>query len=275
MKVHIATIHWPYGKWIDIQHHYLRKNISSEYQCYAVVNQDTEVKGHEFNYISKSSLSDHAKHLNHLLSYVSEISTDDNEILVFLDGDAFPVAPIDEYLMNRLEDFPLIAIQRLENNGEFLPHPSFCAAKIGFWKEIGPAWGETGSLTEFGRDPGGKLFDSLESKGIIWGKVLRTNRINLHPLFFGIYDNIIYHHGAGFRDPISRIDLSELNQAELQQKFLSRIAEMIPAKYLQRLKRLISPFRKKEFKIILQNRILQDDVYMQILSDKGFYKRFI
>ncbi|MFC2112202.1 hypothetical protein ACFLTA_02955 [Bacteroidota bacterium] len=275
MKVHIATIHWPYGKWMDIQHYYLEKNLGSEYNYYAVVNKDTKVVEQRFNYVSKSTQANHSKHLNHLLSYVLESSADENEILVFLDGDAFPVAPLHEYLENSLEEYPLIAIQRLENVGEFIPHPSFCAAKIGFWKELGPIWGEMRTSHEFGKDPGGNLFDRLKDKGMNWGKLMRTNQINLHPLFFGIYDNLIYHHGAGFRDPISRVDLSELNQAILQQKFLSRIAEIIPAKFLQGLKRRISPFRKEEYKIILQNRLLQDDVYNQIISNKEFYKRFI
>jgi hypothetical protein len=43
--------------------------------------------------------------------------------------------------------------------------------------------------------------------------VLRTNRRNPHPLFFGVYGDVIYHHGAGFRLPISRVDLASLGSS--------------------------------------------------------------
>ena len=33
-----------------------------------------------------------------------------------------------------------------------------------------------------------------------WVQLLRTNGSALHPMFFGIYGNVVYHHGAGFRD---------------------------------------------------------------------------
>jgi hypothetical protein len=40
--------------------------------------------------------------------------------------------------------------------------------------------------------------------------VLRSNRVDLDPLFFGIYGDVIYHHGAGFRP-------GELSRAYLDQ----------------------------------------------------------
>ena len=38
------------------------------------------------------------------------------------------------------------------------------------------------------------------------GVLIRSNKINLHPLYFGIYNNLIYHHWAGSRKMITRRD---------------------------------------------------------------------
>jgi len=34
--------------------------------------------------------------------------------------------------------------------------------------------------------------------------LLRSNRIDLHPILFALYGGIVYHHGSGFRGPLSR-----------------------------------------------------------------------
>ncbi len=55
-------------------------------------------------------------------------------------------------------------------------------------------------------DVGGNLLKILNDGGYQWYPLLRSNTTNLHPLWFGIYADIVYHHGAGFRDPECRID---------------------------------------------------------------------
>jgi hypothetical protein len=46
---------------------------------------------------------------------------------------------------------------------------------------------------------GGNLLRRLELTNTPWVQVLRSNRLNPDPLYFGIYGDVIYHHGAGFR----------------------------------------------------------------------------
>jgi hypothetical protein len=48
-------------------------------------------------------------------------------------------------------------------------------------------------------DVGGNLLRSLELSNTPWVQVLRSNRKDLDPLYYGIYGETIYHHGAGFR----------------------------------------------------------------------------
>ena len=49
-------------------------------------------------------------------------------------------------------------------------------------------------------DPGGNLLRELELQKTPWVDVLRSNRKNPDPIFFAIYGDVIYHHGAGFRE---------------------------------------------------------------------------
>lgn len=273
-RIHIATIHWPVVKWVKIQQYYLSKNISPGFYCYTIVPPKAKVDESRFEYTGRSPKNDHAGHLNHLQLKVIENAKNDNDILIFLDGDAFPIAPLDKYLEERLKEFSLIAIQRLENYGEYLPHPGFCAARVKFWEELGPVWGESISMLEFGKDPGGGLQDCLKEKGIEWGKIRRTNRTNMHPLFFGIYDNVLYHHGAGFREPISRIDMAEYKLSRIGDKPLSRMAERLPTHYFIGIKRIISPYRRMEYRIIKKNRKLQKEIFDLITADREFYRAF-
>ena len=50
------------------------------------------------------------------------------------------------------------------------------------------------------------MIDWFKNKSIEWYPLNRSNKINLHPLYFGIYDDIIYHNWTGSRNPITRPD---------------------------------------------------------------------
>jgi hypothetical protein len=74
---------------------------------------------------------------------------------------------------------------------------------VGTWRALpgdwtaGPMWpGARGQLTT---DVGANLLRRLELSEMPWVQVLRSNKRNLDPLYFGVYGDVIYHHGAGFR----------------------------------------------------------------------------
>jgi hypothetical protein len=137
---------------------------------------------------------------------VRDLSEDDGDILIFLDGDAFPIRPLTPFIGSLLGEAPLGAICRIENEEDY-PHPSFCATTAGFWRDLGGTW-------EISSDPsaptnelgGGRLRDLLREHGVDWRRLLRTNAFNPHPVMFGLYAGVIYHHGAGFRRPITAAD---------------------------------------------------------------------
>jgi hypothetical protein len=199
--LHIATVHYGSPRWIEIQTRYLRENIPVEYRTWTSLERiDPSYAVHFDRVLEQRGL--HAAKLNHLAMEIGH-EADDEDLMMFLDGDAFPIADPMPLIEDALAKAPLIAIRRAENVEEPQPHPSFCVTTVGTWRRLpgdwsaGPTWpGARGQPTS---DVGGNLLRRLELSGKPWVQVLRSNRSNLDPLNFAIYGGVVYHHGAGFR----------------------------------------------------------------------------
>ncbi len=144
----------------------------------------------------------HAGKLNNLAAEISH-QADDDDLIMFLDGDAFPIADPMPLIRESLSRVPLVAVRRAENLDDRQPHPSFCVTAAKTWRELPGDW-STGHRWEGpeGRHPtdvGANLLRVLELTRTPWQDVLRTNPEHLDPLLCAIYGGVIYHHGAGFR----------------------------------------------------------------------------
>ena len=210
--IHIATVHWATDRSIDVQLHYLEKHVDAPFRVYACLDEIEHDHSDRFHYSLSLGKARHPDKLNLLAELiVGEAKPED--LIVFLDGDAFPIVPFGPAVAEMLVENPLAAIRRDENRGDPQPHPSFCVTTVGLWQEIGD-WsrGETwvNAEGETVNDPGGKLLKTLESREIGWTPILRSNAKDLHPIFFGVYGGAIYHHGAGFRRPLTRSDIAQI-----------------------------------------------------------------
>jgi len=267
--IHILTVHWQSDKWIDIQLEYLKRNITDDYRVYAFLNGISESHSSKFYYTNSDSIQEHEVKLNRLAKVVLDHSTDQDDLLIFLDGDAFPIGDIVTFAREKLKNYPLLAIQRRENLGDMQPHPSFCATTTLFWQKIGGDWARGYTwLNKIGNkvcDTGGVLMSVLNEKGIEWYPMLRSNRINLHPLWFGIYDNLVYHHGAGFRNPVARVDKNHSKNLYYSVYF----------KHLKKLPYSIHKNFDPTKSIIRRNGKKSNKVYKMILSDPSFYEYFL
>jgi hypothetical protein len=208
--INIATVHWQTARWIDAQLHYLDRAFDAPYRVFAALNGiDDPAMAKRFHFAADME-GGHASKLNQLADIIAE-SSDPDDILIFLDGDAFPVRPLSPWLEDTVGRFRLTAIRRDENLGDCQPHPSFCATTVGFWQEIDGDWMAGGTwINEAGRevaDVGGNLLYTLRQRQIDWLPLLRTNTRNPHPVWFGVYAHRIYHHGAGFQSTrVERVD---------------------------------------------------------------------
>lgn len=201
--------------------------------------------------LSEAPNINHATKLNYLADIILNDS-DDDDYLIFIDGDAFPIADLFPFIERILGQYFLTAVRRDENGGDIQPHPCFCATTTQFWKEIqgdwspGFTWKNSAGMDM--TDVGGNLLGVLLKRAIPWYPMLRSNKLNLHRLWFGIYDGHVYHHGAGFRPAVSRID--ELTNKQEGAEFFG------------------SPQYFENLKII-------DRVYKNIQNNEQFYLEFL
>lgn len=209
--IHVATAHYGTDRWIDVQLGYLRRNISEPFQVWASLQDVPGEHSSKFHRVLPSA-GPHAGKLNLLAAEISS-DADPDDLLLFVDGDAFPIRDPMPTIRAALEDSVLVAVRRDENATDRQPHPCFSAIRVSDWERIhgdwspGYCWETSGG--HLATDVGGNLLRILERTGISWTPLLRSNRVDLHPLWFGIYGGVVYHHGAGFRWAIGRVDLED------------------------------------------------------------------
>lgn len=207
-RVFIATVHWNSDDWVELQVSRLRRFIPLECQLYAFVDGVSDSLISHFDQTFCDDALSHAQKLDFLGERISE-DAEPEDILLFIDGDAFPIASLDT-VIHDLDRYPLIAVRRDENFGDKQPHPCFCLTTVGFWKAVKGTWKPGVQWMRddgvMGSDVGGNLYGILRDNGIEWKPLLRSNLVDLHPLFFGVYGDCVYHHGAGFRDKLCRRD---------------------------------------------------------------------
>ena len=201
MKIYVATVHYRSPAWIEIQTRHLREYVSKPLEIWTSLEGIDPSYATYFDRVLEQRGS-HAGKLNHMAMEISQVAKDE-DLLMFLDGDAFPIADPMPLIEGALADTDLVAVRRAENVEEPQPHPGFCVTSLRTWRRLpgdwtaGPTWpGARGVPTT---DVGGNLLRRLELSETRWTAVLRSNRKNLDPLYFGVYGDVIYHHGAGFR----------------------------------------------------------------------------
>jgi hypothetical protein len=260
--IHIATCHWVTPDWIGLQSRFIERNVKAPYRLYgALWGIDESWDTHFF--AVRRERQNHATQLNALAEMIASEAKDD-DLLIFLDGDAFPIAELAEPAKRIVSRWPLAAVRRDENLKDIQPHPSFCITTVGFWKEIegdwraGYAW--RNAIGDNVTDVGGNLLRNLEQRGVEWKPLLRSNEKNLHPILFGIYEGLVYHHGAGFRTSCSR--------AELAERKLLRIAARLGVPW--RFQRRWSVRERR--RIANRNKPLAEAVFERIRQDDDFFR---
>lgn len=274
--IHIATVHYKTDKWIDIQLRYLKDNIKQPFRVYTFLCGNALKHKDKYFYSCTESITDHATKLNILADIIYFAAEDKRDPLIFIDGDAFPISPLDDFIERTLNEYPLAAIQRLENIGDKQPHPSFCITRVGFWKSINGDWksGYTwkSSMNTPRSDVGGNLLKVLEDNGYNWMKLHRSNSNPFHPVLFGVYNNLIYHHGAGYRDPLTMHDrtksLKGLFNNSLPSQIFDTLLRFLSLKNRYRIHRWLGIKRR----LIERNLQISDKIYSLIHSnDSRFF----
>ena len=205
--LYIATVHFQSDGWIPYQARYLKANIQQPFRVYSAYHgtpgKGLDRLGPSFRtHFTGSGSVHHVQNLNFLAGKILG-DAKDTDTIMFLDGDAFPVSPrINDDIATWVKTPGLAAIRRAEGPSPLIPHPAFCVCSVGFWRELPGNWADTPWITPAGKhafDTGTRLLKTLTLSHKPWHSVLRSNKVNLHELYFGLYGDIVYHHGAGFR----------------------------------------------------------------------------
>jgi hypothetical protein len=261
--LHVVTVHYRSPAWIDVQRRFLERHLPRPFMTWASLQGvDHEYESRFDRVVDQLGERNHASKLNHLASEICDVA-DPDDVLLFIDGDAFPIADVEPLLTERLPGVSLIAVRRDENLGDRQPHPLFCVVTAGEWVRLRGDWGAAATWQRDGAgqpvtDTGGNLLRRLEATGSTWEPLLRTNCRDLHPLFFGIYGDLVYHHGAAFRQGLSRLDrrLSRRHQVPLPSRRLAQAVEnrLAGRQYRQQ----VEQFRRQSAE--LYQRIVGDDL---------------
>ena len=277
--IHVVTVHFMDDRWIGPQLRFLRRNLPPEHRIVACLNgidprwADVFDEAHDLPGM-------HADKLNALARIVTDSGAAPEDLLLFIDGDAFPIAPFDASLLGGT---PLAAVRRDESQNDRQPHPCFCLTTVGFWNEIRGDWREGHQWTIEGggavSDVGGNLLGLLEAAGVEWRPLLRSNRVDLDPLLFGIYADVAYHHGAGFRVPKSRRMMSVSRQEVLWAASDARTPAWVPVvgRVERSVRYRVADYRHRQqvSTRASQARDLAEDVYRRIETDDGFFREFL
>jgi hypothetical protein len=199
--LHVATVHNESPRWVEIQTRYLREHIHTPYRTWASLEGIDRSYAQYFDNVLAQK-GTHPGKLNHLAMEICHEAQDD-DLIMFLDGDSFPIADPLPLIDDALSRAPLVAVRRAENLDDPQPHPCFCVTTVQTWRALPGDWSQgyewTNALGKGVSDTGANLLRALQLTNTPWVEVLRSNRNNLDPLFFAVYGDTIYHHGAGFR----------------------------------------------------------------------------
>ena len=208
--IRIVTIHHESDRFLYTQSKYLETYTADNYKVYAGYSGFTPPDmGDDFIAVNLSGGSViHADRLNTLVGIAMNDAGESDDTLIVMDSDTFPV---DHNWVNTIQDNlsrnPITAIQRRENSAaglgcvpELHPHACFLATTTKFWGKHKLSFGGVPNT-------GFNIGEWLKENNLDFAKLLRSNHIDLHPLYFGVYGNILYHHGAGNRLPYDGVDI--------------------------------------------------------------------
>ena len=123
---------------------------------------------------------------------------------------------------------------------------------------------------------GGNLLGLLEDAGIEWYPMLRTNKVNPHPLQFGVYEDLVYHHGGGFRltagGRLWRASVEDRLNATLRGRLVARLPRTGLA---GRVRKRLNPVRRYRHALRDQLADVNEQVFDLIERDERFYLQLI
>ena len=177
---------------------------------------------------------DHGVQLHHLAQRACDAEAPEDDLLLFLDSDAWPLASFRDYvvpLLDAEDGVELVAVRRSVEGMALWPHPSFAVTTCGAWIRNNHSFSQppddedpaphterlTRQIFDHSRgllcttttnpnpklDTGAPLWRNYNGRSTKLAALDRMNQLDIDPLFYGVYGlngvPIAYHQGAGSR----------------------------------------------------------------------------
>ncbi len=200
--------------WPRLQIEQLRRHTPAGYTVYAYGNRLMDEHAAylrscpEVTYISGQDIPNgYFEHVWPLRNWLARRAMQQHRYIAHLDSDAFPVRDdwMTRYVSGLSRRCPVVAVQRRENGDTHSDRSFLMYARRGFRRHAFD-FSKVGVV-----DSGAGISAHLEAQGLTWKALLRSNAYDFHPLIAGIYDDRIYHHAAGSRQPRFRLNQAHWN----------------------------------------------------------------
>lgn len=185
--------------WYDTQLNFIRETTTDFEHC-VFLNRihdhlvDSSIIGVSDSAKPKTILQMSKEHSHSLSRLIEHFLTSKHEYCLILDSDCFPIKTgWMNHLIEKMKPFNIASVIRFEN---LTPQPHPCA--MFFHKDgVGKLdLSVSGSFDLIGRSTM-DICHGMKVKGSY--PLIRTNRVNIHPVWAAIYADIFYHHGCGSR----------------------------------------------------------------------------
>lgn len=230
--LHIITIHYK-DKWVDIQRNMLKEFVTEPYKVYTRLGENYKKHKNKFD-----GALDGSGHLSESIGLILDNFVIDNlkegDKVLTLDSDAFPIAPISKFLNEKLKDYPIVSCQEPMWEWDMsykIPHPMFMVFKAEHILHNNLSHYLRNIIKDKNNNWWGGVLGWMSENNYNYYPMVRSNKVNMHDLYFGIYEDLIYHHGAGSRRMIARTDRlrsektgEDLDYIANQNKNLSNLA---------------------------------------------------
>jgi len=211
--------------WYDLQIKYI-KDTTNDFKHIVYLNgQNNFYKESEVIKVNCTNASDgqysHIRGLNEIIDYFKVHKEYDN--LLLIDSDCFPFRSWEKDLQFNIKNkFGIAAIARYENLDTFA-HPSFFYATREQVENL--KFDKRSNINIVGHE----FKDTSSNLKESFYPLIRSNKINYHPVLCGVYWNRIYHHGAGSRNLEFRLFYHYFNEnnnvSNLEKKLFEELTD--------------------------------------------------
>tara|TARA_R100000152_G_scaffold20736_1_gene15694 strand:- start:11957 stop:12787 length:831 start_codon:yes stop_codon:yes gene_type:complete len=215
--MHIITNIFGRDDWLEVQAQHLQKYTDARaYTVHCFLDKNLNKSDEDISNLDKyypnyrfyrAIDGEHYDQVNKAVETISSQLTDD-DIIVFLDCDAFPC---DKNWQNAVKEnlatHDITAVVMRENyhhshDYHEIPHLCFFATTKKTWQLNNLAWTihSHPHLSHHPyQNPQRGMLDRINAANLTLKELNRTNEFDAHRVCFGIYGDIVYHHACGIR----------------------------------------------------------------------------